>query len=67
MSWSRALIVAVIVAVVAVVLLVEVPNLLVRWTRLVHAARVGLAVAAFFVAFAAIAAAMRMLQERGVL
>lgn len=67
LGWTRALVTSAVVAVLSVAMLVYVPNALVRWTRLVHAARVGLAVAAFLVALAAIAAAMRWLQGRGAL
>ena len=67
LSWTRAFVLSAIVAIVSIGLLVYVPNLLVRWTRLVHAARVGLAVAAFFVSLSVIAGAVRWLQSRGVM
>ncbi|MGZ4142223.1 MAG: hypothetical protein ACXVQY_06900 [Actinomycetota bacterium] len=68
MGWTRALLAAVVVAVVSVVLLVWLPNLLVtKATRLVHSARVGIATAWFFLVLVGICVGLRQLQKRNVL
>lgn len=67
-SWMRASLTSLVIVVVAVALLIVVPNIIItRWNRFVHSARVAFAVAWFFISTLGLAGALRALQSRRIL